>query len=398
MQYVGWYHSHPRIAPFPSQIDLNMQMETQTQVPYGVGLICSSWFPPTTGIRGVTKSSSMHSCYLNAFRVEDDPEGLKAVKIPWHVGLQPHLQPSAQVSMGKVLEVQMTEAKETREWLMKEAKGPMAKEFLNTEFEAFQTDVLREDHLQVKMGVLQDIDNVVQENQFLRKELLGLQQEAIEKNIDVEAILADTEKDDLACCECHEAASSERLDATPAPNTVCDCHPTALWFNRPIRKQKVTPKVTREEVGVTEERVMREGRVTRQRKRVREEEQGSEEGGEEGIDRIHVDNSDSDDGEEKSHKRTKSVHDKELFTVVTKNKPSLSPAKDKYRTGRELSSANKVHSKDTSKSGIQTKLTHVQYGMTKKGATDSAEDDLAELTNLEENRQEMMNSLGEEVH
>ena len=26
MQFVGWYHSHPRIKPFPSMKDLQMQI------------------------------------------------------------------------------------------------------------------------------------------------------------------------------------------------------------------------------------------------------------------------------------------------------------------------------------------------------------------------------------
>ena len=59
--YLGWYHSHPRIKPLPSNAliphptaltchlvcatlgfkDLEMQAEMQAQVPHSLGLICS---------------------------------------------------------------------------------------------------------------------------------------------------------------------------------------------------------------------------------------------------------------------------------------------------------------------------------------------------------------------
>ena len=41
-EYLGWYHSHPRIKPLPSRRDVTMQSEFQAQMPYSFGLICSS--------------------------------------------------------------------------------------------------------------------------------------------------------------------------------------------------------------------------------------------------------------------------------------------------------------------------------------------------------------------
>ena len=110
-----------------------MQHDLQQQVPFGVGLICSSWFP--TGNQRSKKSQ--HACYLNAFRVHHGPDGEPyAVKTKWHVAPRSVLSPSAQVSMGKVLQVSLTEAEETRKWLIEEARNkPGAQMFIQAEYE-----------------------------------------------------------------------------------------------------------------------------------------------------------------------------------------------------------------------------------------------------------------------
>lgn len=65
LQYVGWYHSHPRIIPSPSQKDARMQTEFQRQVPFCFGLICSPYFDRTAG---------QETAFMNVFRVAL-PEG-----------------------------------------------------------------------------------------------------------------------------------------------------------------------------------------------------------------------------------------------------------------------------------------------------------------------------------
>eukprot|EP00762_Andalucia_godoyi_P003198 ANDGO_01069.mRNA.1 hypothetical protein len=74
IQWVGWYHSHPRIAPFPSQKDMDMQSSIQTMASFGIGIIMSPYM--TAGMSVASTSSSRSndagtlSTYMNVFRVE----------------------------------------------------------------------------------------------------------------------------------------------------------------------------------------------------------------------------------------------------------------------------------------------------------------------------------------
>lgn len=77
--YVGWYHSHPKINPFPSMKDLHMQGEMQLQVPHAVGLICSPF------MFSKSSSSSEDECcttYWNVFRVGP---AMQALAVPFRV-------------------------------------------------------------------------------------------------------------------------------------------------------------------------------------------------------------------------------------------------------------------------------------------------------------------------
>jgi proteasome lid subunit RPN8/RPN11 len=76
VQYVGWYHSHPRLDPTPSDKDIMMQSELQKQLPYCVGMICSP-FGKVFATREVSP--------FYAFRM-NDTEGVRyaATRAPVH--------------------------------------------------------------------------------------------------------------------------------------------------------------------------------------------------------------------------------------------------------------------------------------------------------------------------
>merc|ERR1712166_815480 len=75
VEYLGWYHSHPRIKPLPSHKDLQMQLEMQSQVPASLGLICSSWWPPHS-LQNEPVMQLSH--YFNSFPVRK-PQAERAV-------------------------------------------------------------------------------------------------------------------------------------------------------------------------------------------------------------------------------------------------------------------------------------------------------------------------------
>lgn len=79
VKFLGWYHSHPRIAPFPSQKDINMQHEIQTHVSYAIGIICSSYMDEK---REQLLQASQETSYVNYFKVQQEEQELVAVKVP----------------------------------------------------------------------------------------------------------------------------------------------------------------------------------------------------------------------------------------------------------------------------------------------------------------------------
>ena len=113
--FVGWYHSHPRIPPFPSVKDLNMQHEMQMQAPYALGIICSAYYDESTS----SNSSDKHSFYFNCFRTRQtgsnvmdqgatcaagvndngDRQSLEAISVICTLNHQPLITPEIRVEM-----------------------------------------------------------------------------------------------------------------------------------------------------------------------------------------------------------------------------------------------------------------------------------------------------------
>ena len=65
---VGWYHSHPNITVFPSQVDINTQLSMQMIGSDFIGLIFSAFIGSTT----VSGASAIGKTELIAFQSYDD--------------------------------------------------------------------------------------------------------------------------------------------------------------------------------------------------------------------------------------------------------------------------------------------------------------------------------------
>jgi len=180
---LGWYHSHPRIKPFPSAKDLQMQQDFQKQVEHSVGIICSTWFSSN---RQAPRNKSKHSCYVNIFRVAEGPP-LEAVKVAWNVGSEPCLRPGAHTAMERVIQVALKEAEQTRQWFIEDCRDRRsAQVFVNAEYEAFLIRVLREDVTQHGQAIRQDISTIAAHNLSLRSELRELEAKCKDLGVDTE--------------------------------------------------------------------------------------------------------------------------------------------------------------------------------------------------------------------
>lgn len=178
--YLGWYHSHPRIKPFPSFKDLQMQSEMQSQVPHSLGLICSSWWPAGVPAR---ESSLQLTHYFSAFRIRNPTQGeLEAVKVTWGVALQPYMLPSTQLSMSHTLEVLLQEAEDTHQW-RKNATGKhlaATSLFVDLEYDGFLGRFLRDALTQHLRGLHQDLQGVAAYKTTQLQRLRQLQDEAVQ--------------------------------------------------------------------------------------------------------------------------------------------------------------------------------------------------------------------------
>eukprot|EP00656_Telonema_subtile_P044223 TRINITY_DN50513_c0_g1_i1.p1 TRINITY_DN50513_c0_g1~~TRINITY_DN50513_c0_g1_i1.p1 ORF type:complete len:296 (-),score=42.94 TRINITY_DN50513_c0_g1_i1:142-1029(-) len=159
VSYLGWYHSHPRIKPFPSCKDLEMQAEMQSQVPHSVGLICSSWWPAAGTVH---EPSQQLTHYFSAFRIRKAVDGpLEAVKVTWGVAQQEFMSPSTQLSMSYTVENVLQEAQDTHAWRKAQCKQLNATTaFVDLEFDAFLGEFLQKAVTQHLHGLEQDLQAV----------------------------------------------------------------------------------------------------------------------------------------------------------------------------------------------------------------------------------------------
>eukprot|EP00658_Telonema_sp_P-2_P038754 TRINITY_DN27744_c0_g1_i4.p1 TRINITY_DN27744_c0_g1~~TRINITY_DN27744_c0_g1_i4.p1 ORF type:complete len:467 (+),score=106.23 TRINITY_DN27744_c0_g1_i4:135-1535(+) len=176
VSYLGWYHSHPRIKPFPSFKDLEMQSEMQSQVPHSLGLICSSWWPPAVL---PNEGSQQLTHYFSAFRIRRAEDGVKAVKVTWGIAHQDYMPPCVQASMSHTVETILKEAQDTREWRKAQCGDLSATSaFVDLEFDAFLAQYLRETVTQHVLALEQDLQALSAFQVHQLKRLGQLQAEA----------------------------------------------------------------------------------------------------------------------------------------------------------------------------------------------------------------------------
>ncbi|EFC43283.1 predicted protein [Naegleria gruberi] len=168
--FCGWYHSHPRIPPFPSMKDLQMQFEMQTQAQYAVGLICSAYYNEGTTM----KKSEKHSFYMNCFRVEEKKGKYEALKVSYTVNNTGVLQYETQNEMVKTLNTGLAESKDTFTRLFEQAVKENNKSkqlYIMSKYQSFLFDFWN-NSINTRSRVLrQDIENLRAQNTFLKKKL-----------------------------------------------------------------------------------------------------------------------------------------------------------------------------------------------------------------------------------
>lgn len=181
-EYMGWYHSHPRIKPLPSHKDLQMQSEMQSQVPPSVGLICSSWWPASAAAK---EPALQLSHYFNAFRVQQSPAGsVEAVKVCWGVTQRSYEESHAQEGMHQTLEVVLSEAEETCEWRCNQLPElPSAQATVKLEYDAFLGRFMKEGIMEHVRGLEQDRQGLMAHRLNQLQQLKQLQHQATARQL-----------------------------------------------------------------------------------------------------------------------------------------------------------------------------------------------------------------------
>ncbi|KAL0481001.1 hypothetical protein AKO1_013651 [Acrasis kona] len=149
MNFMGWYHSHPRIPPFPSMKDLAMQREMQSQAPCAFGIICSAYF-----------NESAHRTSENG--------DMEAVKVMCSINEQVHLTSQAQRQIHSTLKTVFEETKETFKHLYKSDR--LEKQlFLVSQYQSFLTSFWKDSICHKAAALRCDLRNIRNHNDTLRQ-------------------------------------------------------------------------------------------------------------------------------------------------------------------------------------------------------------------------------------
>ncbi|KAG2391772.1 hypothetical protein C9374_013257 [Naegleria lovaniensis] len=170
LTFCGWYHSHPRIPPFPSMKDLQMQYEMQMQAAYSFGIICSSFFSEGT----TSKKSDLQNFYINCFRVHERQGSFTALKVEYSINNFGCLKSESQVEMVNTMKTCFQEAKETYSRLMEESiqENNLEKQlYIMSKYQSFLFEFWNGSINQRIKTLRQDISNMRAQNLHLRQKL-----------------------------------------------------------------------------------------------------------------------------------------------------------------------------------------------------------------------------------
>jgi len=168
LKYLGWYHSHPRLPPLPSDKDLTMQAELQLMAHYCVGIIFSPYI----------SSSNIEACYFNVFR-KQDKKTPRAIRVKYALNNEPYVRSDILREKQNTLKVSLQEAKLTYDGLIDSCKGSKAREFFaDANYEAFLAKFFKHSVTQSVLGIKQDMCTIaakkLQLKAALREKMLYL--------------------------------------------------------------------------------------------------------------------------------------------------------------------------------------------------------------------------------
>jgi proteasome lid subunit RPN8/RPN11 len=171
LSYVGWYHSHPYLNPVPSDKDIRMQTEMQTQVPYAVGIICSPYMATRTSLPNCEVS------YFNAFRVALVGDTSEVVNVTYSVNHNEIIPPNLIHEMLNINNVLLDEARKTYEYMREKCqRNRRTTHFIDNEYDSFLTRFLKDNVLSSMSGLQQDLRSVSQyKRQLLQRIFSKLQ-------------------------------------------------------------------------------------------------------------------------------------------------------------------------------------------------------------------------------
>ncbi|KAL9654822.1 hypothetical protein ABK040_008615 [Willaertia magna] len=173
--FIGWYHSHPRIAPFPSMKDLQMQLEMQTQAPYSFGLICSAYYNEGNLFR----CSDKHSFYFNCFRTarNSNSDDLIALKVMYQVVKNNSLRSEIQNEMLNVLKNNFHENNERYKKIIQPFESSLNSNkanqlYIMSQYQNYLFSFWKNSINERTLALNQDIENLRKRNEYLKKQIM----------------------------------------------------------------------------------------------------------------------------------------------------------------------------------------------------------------------------------